>query len=353
MTNRVLVIRIGRFGDTILATPIIHALRQAFGPKVRIDFAAGPGASAGILRLDQRINQVFPITRRALPWYLNASKRALRQHSEHKPYDLVFNLECGTGCDDFIRFVSAREFFGRPLSEPRHVPGRHCVDTEKTIYAEALGLEATAAAVPCLQLTPQTQNLSSGHDGDYVILNPGFSGVQKRGYRSHKRWPDEHWIQLIDLLGNAGYTIAVNGSAAEKRCFGSLLQHAGVDSLFGATLAQLIAAMRQARCVISVDTGSMHLATALGIPTIALFGPTDAVMTGPYPGNAVSRVLSGKVGCSPCVGTPLQKTCGSNRCMQELSPGAVYQAFEQMMQSTGRRLQPESAALSDHYSSDL
>jgi len=329
--KRILVIRIGRLGDTILATPIVQALQQAYGPQVLIDFAVSPGAGAAILGLDQRINRVFSISRRRLPWYLNRSKRMLRKHSSKMPYDLVFNLECGAQCDDFIQFIRSRAFFGRPLTKPVHIRGRHCVDTEKTVYAGTLGAEAAAAAVPSLQLPPDLENHAGGVGADIVILNPGFSGVQRRGYPTHRRWPDRHWIQLIDLITGSGRAVAINGSMAEKRCFQSLLDRPGVSSLFGCSLSGLVKAMAAARCVISVDTGSMHLAAALGVPVIALFGPTDPNLTGPYPGMAAIRVLTSGVDCQPCFQTPLQKQCRWNRCMQELSPESVYEAFENMV----------------------
>ena len=333
--ERVLVIRIGRLGDTLLATSIVQALHQAYGTQVLIDFAVSPGAGAAILSLDQRINRVFPISRRRWPWYLNPLKRRLRKHSGEEPYDMVFNLECGPQCDDFIRFIHARKFFGRPLTEPRHIRGRHCVDTEKTIYADVLGSEAAAAAVPFLQLPRGVKHHPGAVEGAYVILNPGFSGVHKRGYRSHRRWPDRHWIRLIDLITGSGRAIAINGSKEEKRCFESLLDRPGVHSLFGSSLPELIGSMSGARCVISVDTGSVHLAAALGIPVIALCGPTDPGLTGPYPGKAPSRVLTSGVVCQPCFQTPLQKQCRFNRCMQELSPDVVFEAFENMMSQVG------------------
>ena len=93
-SKRVLVIRVGRLGDTILATPVIGVLKQAFGPDVMIDFVASPGASTAILELDRRINDVFPLARRRLPWRLHPVKRMLRKRSRSVPYDLVINLEC-------------------------------------------------------------------------------------------------------------------------------------------------------------------------------------------------------------------------------------------------------------------
>jgi heptosyltransferase-2 len=339
--NRVLIIRIGRLGDTILATPIIEPLRQTFGMDVLIDFAVGPGASEAILNLDRRINRVFPIAHRRVPWRIHPMKHALRRHSREAPYDLVVNLECGAQCDDFIRFVQTREFHGRPLIRPRHIPGRHCVDTEKSIYASVLGVEATAAAEPSLKLQPNEEVQSTGVEGDYVILNPGFSGLRKQDYRSHRSWPNRSWVKLIGLITQrSGLSVAINGTEEERQCFKALLEMPGVHSLFGSSLPTLIRALERARCIISVDTGTMHLATALGIPVIALFGPSNFELSGPYSTKVPWRVLTSGIDCQPCYQTPLQKQCKSNRCMQTLRPEVVYQAFEGIKPNWTERCPP-------------
>ena len=173
--KRVLIIRVGRLGDTIMATPVIGVLKQAFGQDVMIDFVASPGASTAILELDRRINDVFPLARRRLPWRLHPVKRMLRKRSRSIPYDLVINLECGIECDDFIEFIKTGEFCGRPQVHPQHIPGWHCGDTEKTIYASRLGPEITAAADPSLETGPDLEHLPSLEDADYVVLNPALT----------------------------------------------------------------------------------------------------------------------------------------------------------------------------------
>jgi ADP-heptose:LPS heptosyltransferase len=256
-------------------------------------------------------------------------KRALGKYSRDTPYDLVVNLECGAQCDDFVKFVHTREFHGRPLIQPRHIPGRHCVDTDKSIYAGVLGVEAMAAAEPLLKLQPDPEHQSISVDGDYVILNPGFSGIQRQDYRSHRSWPNRHWGTLIGLITqHSGLAVAINGTEEERQYFDSLLEMPGVHSLFGTSLPTLIRTLERARCVISVDTGTMHLATALGIPVIALFGPSDFELTGPYSSKVPCRVLTSGIDCQPCYQTPLQRQCTFNRCMQTLRPEEVYGAFE-------------------------
>jgi len=328
--KRVLVIRIGRLGDTILATPVITALKSRFGSGVSIDFVTSPGASAFILGLDERINRVFPVSHRRVPWRIHSAKRKIEQHSRENPYDLAINLECGDECDDFIRFVHSREFCGRPRVEPVHHSDRHCVDTEKTIYAGLLGIESTDAAETSLRLKLETQSLPVPSSREFVVINPGFSGLQREGYRCHRAWPESHWLKLIELLGqDAGLAVLINGTSDEEQHFSSLLQIPGVYSLFGSSLPTLATALTHARCLVSVDTGTMHLAAALGTPVVALFGPSNPLLTGPYSRHDLHRIVVSGVDCQPCIGTAEQKACTFNRCMSELEPGQVFEAIQQ------------------------
>ena len=330
--QRILVVRIGRLGDTIMATPVIEALHQAYGSAVSIDFAASPGASAYILEMDSRINRVFSIAHRSTPWRFHRVKREIEQQSREHPYDVVINLECGRECDDFIKFVHHREFCGRPLVEPKHSPDRHCVDTEKSIYAELLGPEVTYASETSLQLQTDLQDLPAPPGSEYVVINPGFSGVQRPGYRSHRGWPETHWQKLIGLLnGSAGLLVLINGTNDEQPHFESLLQLPGVHSLFGSSILGLAHALLNAKGLISMDTGTMHLAMALGTPVIALFGPSNPELTGPYSKKVPHRVLVSGVDCQPCIKTPAQKQCSFNRCMSELEPEQVFETCQKLL----------------------
>jgi len=332
--KRVLVIRIGRLGDTILATPVIEALYKAYGTDISIDFASSPGASAFILKSDQRINRVFSIAHRSTPWRLHRVKRELERHSRDNPYDLVINLECGNECDDFIRFVRHQEFCGRPLAQPQHQDDRHCVDTEKSIYSELLGPEIVSTAETSLQLPPGQGELPLEAGSDYVVINPGFSGIQRAGYRAYRAWPLAHWQKLLDMLcGTAGLSVLVNGTADEEEVFASLLSTDGVYSLFGSSIPTLANALCNATGLITVDTGTMHLATALKTPVLALFGPTNPALTGPYSHEVPTMVLVSGVDCHPCVGTPQQKKCTFNRCMSELEPEYVFEQYQQLTSS--------------------
>lgn len=332
--KRVLAVRIGHLGDSVLATTVIEPLRAACASDVQVDFASGPDASAAVLRLDRRIHRVFPIRRRRLHWRLEPGKRALQAHARRTPYDLVLNLECGPECDDFARFLRPRLYWGSPEIRRSHTPAVHCVDTEKSIYRDLLGAAAVDAAEPGLDLGSAAPLELPALAQPYVLLNPGFAGLGLTGYRGHRGWPLEHWQELARRLTQAsGLTVAVNGTAAEEATLAPLLYLPGVVSLVGTSLEQLVSAIRGAHAVISVDTGTMHLAAALGTPLVALFGPTIPALTGPYSRSSPCKVLTSGIDCQPCDRTPAQKRCSFNRCMTELLPGAVLKAVDELLSS--------------------
>lgn len=330
--QKVLVIRIGRLGDTILATPVIGALRDYFDNRVTIDFVTSTGASARILSMDQRVNRVFPVSHRNLHWRLHPDKRALEAWSRQNPYDLVINLECGKQCDDFIRFVHHEKFCGRPVASPEHRADRHCVDTEKTVYADLLGKERSVAAETRLQIDLKPAPLPIEDNRDFVVLNPGFSGLNRAGYRGHRGWPLDHWLRLIHLIReNTSLAVLVNGTAEEQPYFEKMLQQERVYSLFGSDLPVLMFALTGARALITVDTGTMHLAAALGTPVVALFGPGNPRLTGPYGRQVTHRVLTSGVDCQPCVKTPAEKRCTFNRCMHGLEADGVFESLQRLL----------------------
>ncbi|MCX7827409.1 MAG: glycosyltransferase family 9 protein, partial [Verrucomicrobiae bacterium] len=89
--------------------------------------------------------------------------------------------------------------------------------------------------------------------------------------------------------------------------------------------------LRRARLMISNDSGPMHLAVAVGTPVVALFGPTDPRLTGPYPvGGSSSIVLRATLDCSPCL-KPQCKDAPRLECMARIEVEQVVAAAERLM----------------------
>jgi lipopolysaccharide heptosyltransferase I len=111
---------------------------------------------------------------------------------------------------------------------------------------------------------------------DFVMLNPGA------GWGA-KQWPAERYGVLARRLAEAGWKALINfGPGEETLAQAVVAASGGAAQHMNCTLAQLIALTRRARLLVGGDTGPMHLAAALGVPVVAIFGPTSPARNGPF-----------------------------------------------------------------------
>ena len=140
-----------------------------------------------------------------------------------------------------------------------------------------------------------------------------------------KRWLPERFGGLADrLIGALNADVLIFGSAAERPLaekIASVMKHTPAIAAGETSLRQLLALMARCRLIVANDSGPMHLAAALGVPLVAVFGSTDERATGPL-GSRV-RVVRRGVECSPC---GLRECPIDFRCMADLSVEEVYRA---------------------------
>jgi len=152
-----------------------------------------------------------------------------------------------------------------------------------------------------------------------VGLHPGAS------YGPAKRWIPERFGMLADrLIGALNADVIIFGSAAERPLteqIAGVMKHTPVIATGDTSLRQLLALMARCRLAVTNDSGPMHLAAALGVPLVAIFGSTDARATGPL--GTRLRIVSRGVECSPCG----RRVCPIDfRCMREISVEEVFRA---------------------------
>ena len=171
-----------------------------------------------------------------------------------------------------------------------------------------------------------------------------MEGVQFRGrvigvhpgaaFGSAKRWMGDRYAQVLDRLTRTqDAEVILFGSQQEQPIAESICGHMTTRPLVlsGRTrLSELIAMIACCDLFISNDSGPMHLAAALGIPTLALFGSTDQDATGPLSPAAV--VLNKNVECSPCL---LRKCPIDHRCMTRITAEEVFQNAVRMLRAGG------------------
>ena len=158
-----------------------------------------------------------------------------------------------------------------------------------------------------------------------VALNPGAY------YGTAKRWPAARFVELArKFQGRSGTQIVFFGSSEERSLaeeIGSRLSQPPLVLSGKTTLRQLIALLSLTSLFVTNDSGPMHLANAIKTPVVAIFGPTDFRVTGPF--QAPSAIIRKDVSCWPCS----YRSCPlDHRCMLEITAEEVFQTCQEFLQ---------------------
>ena len=213
-------------------------------------------------------------------------------------YDAAVDLQGAIRSAVLARLSGARAVYG--AAEPRESPaslwytrkvvtrGKHVIEQNLSVAEALVGdeMKQPAEDIPCdlpcdLPHDPKAearteQALAQDHVRDFAILNPGA------GWGA-KRWPAERYGEVARRLAEAGICPLVNYGPGEEDLFRAVLAASGGRARpTKGSVTELIALTRRARIFIGGDTGPLHLAAALRIPVVAIFGPTDPARNGPY-----------------------------------------------------------------------
>ncbi len=351
--RRALVVVPRRLGDVLLATPVMRSLKRAY-PDCRVDALVFAGTEA-ILGGNPDVNAVLTIAERPTPGdHLALVRRLLRR------YDLALSLVPGDR-STFYAWCAGRKSAGLVVDEPKHawkkallgrwVPfddrGTHTVAMHLRLI-EALGIppvpEVVASWRPANAEAASAALAAQGVTGAYAVLHP-FPKFR------YKQWPAEHWVAVADWLRAQGLAVVLTGGPdpAERACCAEIAQHAAVANLAGAlSLPATACVIAGARVYAGPDTATTHLAAALGVPTAALFGPTDPLKWGPWPHshhtleNPWRRVGSQRLGnvaivqgaatCTPCLLEGCDRHVDSTAdCLTGLPPQAMIAALQTLL----------------------
>jgi heptosyltransferase-2 len=158
-------------------------------------------------------------------------------------------------------------------------------------------------------------------------------------YGPAKRWPVEHFAQLARQLRHDGFQVWIIGSNKDRDLGAEIAQHAdgaATDLTGHTTHDQVVDLLSCAHHVVSNDSGLMHVAAALGVSLVALYGSSSPTFTPPL--SARAHILKLDLPCSPCY----KRECplGHFNCMRQLSPGQVHDALVPMQMSSPRESGP-------------
>ena len=363
----VLLIKTSSLGDVIHALPAVTDAARAI-PGIRFDWVVEE-AFAEIPSWHPAVDRVIPVAIRRwrkslVKTWLSGEWRRFTRELVQRHYDLTIDAQGLIKSALLSRYAtvpvhgldrqSAREPLASRFYTDAHPVARdqHAVQRMRELFARALGYPIPTDdgdyGLDLERIRPSASSRIAVADRPYLVFLHGTTWTTKH-------WPEAYWRRLLQLADDAGWAVRLPwGNDAEKSRADRLaagLTHVSV--LPRLTLSGIAVELGGARACVAVDTGLGHLAAALAVPTLSLYGPTNPGFTGAW-GRGQTHVAS-DFACAPC----LKKQCGytpsdedrqrfdiaseSPLCFTRLGPERVWQALAALIKDTPRSSAQESA----------
>lgn len=286
----ILLVRLGALGDVVHAVPAAAALRHAF-PQARIDWLVD-AKHRGIVDLVSAIDRTIPLENATLAGWISVV-RTLRQ----TPYDVALDLQGllksavlarGSGARRVVGFSiwHLREKTARPFySDTLEAEGGHVIAKNLRLL-RAVGVEDDEIRFPLAAVPSAALDQVRRRQGDrpFALINAGAAWP-------NKRWPAERFGELAAFLREAcGLDPIVLWGPGEEALANEVIAASSGTAVAAppTSVVDLVALARNSALVISGDTGPLHIAAAVGTPTVSLFGPTDPARNGPFASDDVT-----------------------------------------------------------------
>ncbi len=333
--SRILLINTTAIGDTVMSTPAIRAIRMAF-PKASIASLVSRRAKP-VLEANPYLDELIE--------YPGKFKRPFRLVHElrHRIFDLVVVLHGNdpdiaplaylTGARYRIGWAESQLAFlfthtvARPSPPPPFI-------VQRLALAALAGAEHNDLRMEWF-VTPEeeawTQEFLEGQGIGPQDLLVGFG---PGGSRPSRWWRPESFARVGDVLTEAHRArVFIFGDGREKGLAQAIAQRMHQRPLVVAgqiSLRRAAALLKRCRLLISTDSGLLHIARALEVPVVALFGPEDPEWTGPWPESSQARVIRSP---HPCLCPRRVKVCprGASSCMAGIQVEEVLRAGQALL----------------------
>lgn len=337
--KRILIIKLSSLGDVIHALPVPEALKTVY-PSARVSFLVNR-EYGDLLIGNPRIDEIFLFERKIKGGFFKAisSNLKLLKILRSRGFDLVIDLQgllrsgliaWFSRSKNIVGFENSREgsrfFYNHKISVPDQ--NIHAVD-RYLLFPKSMGWNEKPKFI--IKLHKNNELFIE----DFIRAEKLKTFLPIIAIQPMARWPTKEWSHKnFARLGNLiqkskEYQVVFLGSKeelSEIKEIVRLMEEPPVIATGKLSLKQLAAFLKKCALLVTNDSGPMHLAVALNVPVLALFGATDFRRTGPY--QMENHVISKNVECSPC----LKRTCLNHafpmECMERITPEEVFEKIK-------------------------
>lgn len=304
---RVLLIKTSSMGDVIHTLPALTDAGKAI-PDIQFDWVVEE-AFAEIPTWHPLVSEVIPIhlrrwRRELFEKQTRLEWQQLREKLRDKQYDIILDAQGLTksallaflakGERVGLGFRSARESLAALAYQRRCTVNfyQHAIVRMRNLFSQALGYE--------MPITPADYGIHRNQFVTTLANDPYLVFLHATTWES-KRWPESYWLALATFAKEAGYCIKTSGGNAEELAIAKQLSlHCdAVEALPRQTISQMASLLANAQGAVAVDTGFGHLAAALDVPLVSIYGSTNPEFTGAL--GAQSAQVVADFPCSPCL----------------------------------------------------
>lgn len=337
--RNILVVKLSAIGDVIHSLPVSYALKETF-PQAKITWVVEPPAY-DILSNNPYIDRIIGFEKKKFKSLRGFMKEIgpFAKEIQQVKYDAAIDLQ-GLFKSAAIAWLSKapvklgcanmREFSDK-VSQPVIGPNAQGHIVERYLdVVRALGCRVDQVEFP-LVVTEKEADLAEKIaeqaglqlQKPYVVLAVGTNWP-------NKRWPTKFYAELSDWLYNKNIIpVLIGGGVVDSRLAGEIAAQAEIppiDLVGKTTLKQLAHVLKKAQAVVGGDTGPVHLAAGMKIPTVMLMGPTDANRNGPY--GQLENALEVSYDCKYC----WKRKCPKDiDCLEGIAPARVFAKLEEIM----------------------
>lgn len=334
--KKILILRLDGLGDIVMSTPGFNAVRDIF-----------PDANISLLASERskELVEVMPAFNRIIyfnaPWFvkkqngkINRTIAILKTLGKEK-FDLIIDLRGDFRNNVFMYFCSAKYRLGLDITGcgfllthiiPVEYP-QHLVDSSLSLI-KFLDPGRAGKYSPRLYVTEEDRkniedilrNNAINYEKDLlIVIHPGANWYGRR-------WLPERYARVADLLiEKYNAKIIITGSKDDSDLVNDIInkmKNPAVEIGRENSLREFIALLEKTHLFIGVDSGPMHMAAAMGVPVVALFGPAKPEAVGPYGDKHIVITKQEKFNCSPCSQTICEKE--NDSCLKAIGVEDVW-----------------------------